>query len=341
MLVPMPYLSIDPFDNPALWQALDPALAASVQIVLAASADGHPYAQVPASLDVAVGGGSLGHRLRRVMAATDLRGFGRVDFWFRSDVALRGLPEDALRVRLRLGSVAMPLDSIGNTWSRYLVGPSAGAWNFAAMGLGDLPVAIAAAVTQIEFQIAATDGAAHSLRLDGLMAAAPQMTVDVDQALLNWLDGVLMIGGAGVPVRIAPAVAPEPYIRVAQWGARRDLARDPVGFGRIERDDLGMTTWAAPEAWELIYRFEPQSAVRGEQAAMLDFLATRLDQRWMPVGNRVFRVEKTDVPAIGDEALALPPMRYMISAWAEPGAARREAPVSDPRVAVGLETAGA
>jgi hypothetical protein len=337
----MPYLTIDNFDLPAPWQALTPALTPSAEIVLAADGSGHPFATAPASLLATIGSAASGHRLRRAIAATNLDAFARLDFWFRSDRPLLGLPDDALRVRLRLGSAALTLDAPGNLWSRFLVGQAATGWSFAAISLSDLAPAIRAAVTQIEFVVDVTDGQPHRLWLDELTGAAPRMTEDVDQALMNWLDGTFVLGGSPVPARLAPGATAQPYIRATQFGARRAFDRDPMGFRRQERDDLGVLSWPAPEAWDLSYRFDPVAGARSQLAAMLDFLEGRLGTGWLPVGNRAFRIAKSDAPVLGDESLPLPPLRYVVSAWAETGQPRREVPVTTTQTSLDVQPAGA
>ena len=337
----MPHLAIDRFDLAAPWQALTPALAPSAAITLVGDAIGHPMAQVAASLRATVLTGATGHRLRRALPAVDLTGFARLEFWMRCDRALTGRPEDPLRIRLRLGSAALSLNAIGNSWGRYLVGQAGAEWSFVTISLGDLPVAIRSAVSQIEFVVVATDGAETRLWLDGLMAAAPQLTFDVDQALLQMLDGVLILGGNPVPGRVAPAVAPNPYIRVTQYRARRARERDPVGFRRYERDDAGLLVWPAPEAWELTYLIEPLAITRAEIATMLDFVQGQFGRQWLSVGNRVNRIEPSDMLVEGDEALTLPPLRYVVSAWSDAGVPRRELPVTVSQMSFGIQPAGA
>src|SRR5262249_7762294 len=157
--------------------------------------------------------------------------------------------------------------------------------SFATVSLADLPSAIANATTQIEFQVAATDGASHRVTFDSLGAARPGLVADVDDALLSVLDNVLDISGSLVPARLSPATTARPFISIVQFGATRALYRAPMGFAREERDDLGVLLWPAPEAWDLSYRFEPQGNTRSDQAATVDFLAMRLANGWLTVGN--------------------------------------------------------
>jgi hypothetical protein len=337
----MPHLELDSFDTIAPWQALDAGLAPSAEIALSIEGSGHPFAATPASLEVSIDAAAAGHRIRRAIGPVDLSSYSRLHFWFRSESLLQGLPSDPLRVRLKLGSATLPLDTMGNSWRRYLAGQRLPGWQFVAVGLGDLPPSIRAAVTQVEFEVVQTGAMDHRLWLDALLAAEPRMTPDVDQALIERLDGALIIGGSPVAARLAPASALQPYIRISQFGARRALDRDPVGFRRRERDDQGFLSWPAPEAWDLSYRFDPVATPRSDHAAILDFFGDRLGRGWLPVGNRAFRIEKADQVLLGDSALPLPPMRYVISAYAEPGAPVRDVPVTDPRTRFDLQPAGA
>jgi hypothetical protein len=337
----MPFLTLDSFDLVAPWAALTPGLAPSGLISLAAEVVGHPKAVNPASLRASIIGAATGHRIRRAVPAVDLSNFGRLEFWFQSNMALHGLSSDPLRLQLRLGSAALGLDAPGNLWGRYLVGQTAKGWSFATISLDDLPAAICSGVSQIEFVVAATDGGTHWLGLDAMLAAAPRMTEDVDQALLQRMDGGLLLGGSPVPARLAPATTAQPYFRATQFGAKRARERDPVGFRRHERDDLGLISWPAPQAWDLSYRIDPVAATRAELAAMLDYIQARFDTGCLPVGNRVFRIEKVDAVWEGDVALSLPPLRYVVSAWAETGSPSREAPVLISTMLFDIQPAGA
>jgi hypothetical protein len=302
---------------------------------------GYPGAASATSLGVTIGGAAIGHRLRRVLPAVDLTAFDRLVFWFRSDVALAGLATDALQVRLRLGSSAMPLDAIGNVWGRYVLGQRGAVWHYVTLGLADLPAAIRSAVRQIEWVVTANDGSAHQLWLDGLMVATPRLTGDVDAALMQHLDGVLLIGGASVPAQIAPAPAiAQPFIRATQYLAHRARDRDPIGLRRHERDDTGLLIWPEPQAWDLSYRFDPVATSRADMGAMLDFLAARFERRQLPVGNRTFRIEKSDAWVEDDEALPVPPMRYMVAAWSETGTSRRESPVTSTQLQFDIQPGG-
>ncbi|MGV6874239.1 hypothetical protein ACUSIJ_16320 [Pseudochelatococcus sp. B33] len=330
----MPFQLVDDFDVVAPWQALTPAAAPSAEIALATVDEAHPLAVSQGALSATFSGAAAGHRIRRAFGPLDLGAFDRLTFWFRPDSPLRGLAEDPFQVRLRLGSAALPLDDGANLWGRYVAGGNGRGWNFMVVSLSDLPPAIAAQAGEIEFQLAATDGTAHHVTFDAMELARPALAQDVDAALLARLDNVLAIGGNPVPARLSPEIAPRPYIAITQFGARRARARDPQGFRREERDDEGVLQWPAPRAWDLSYRFEPAADSRAEQAAILDFLAERLDSDWLPVGNRAFRLEKDEEPDEDDKDLPLPPLRYVVSAWAESGVPSRAIPVSTTRVSL-------
>lgn len=337
----MPFLPIDQFNLAAPWQALSPAATPSTQLVIAAVGEAHPMAESSGALAVTFSGASLGHRMRRSFGPVDLRSFDRLTFWFRSETEMNGLSTDPLQLRLRLGSAGLTLDAGGNSWARYLAGENGRNWNFATVSLTDLPVAIANAATQIEFQVAATDGASHRVTFDALAAAQPGLVADVDTALLASFNNTLSIGGNPVPARLSPQTTTRPYISITQFGARRAFDRDPMGHARKERDDLGLLIWPEPKAWDLSYRLDPQADSRSEQATIIDFLTARLANRWLPIGNRAYRVEKDDFRAEDDEALPLPPLRYVVSAYAETGTPVRAVPATTTTLNIDQQAQGA
>ena len=338
---PMPFLPIDEFNLAGPWQALSPAATPSTQLAFAVVAEAHPMAESQGALAVTFSGVSLGHRLRRTFGPVDLSSFDRLTFWFRPETEMAGMSTDPLQLRLRLGSAGLSLDAGGNTWARYLAGENGRDWSFATVSLANLPAAIASAATQIEFQVAATDGVSHRVTFDSLAVAQPGLVADVDTALLATLNNTLNIGGNPVPARLSPQTTAKPFISITQFGARRAFDRDPMGLARKERDDLGWLIWPEPKAWDLSYRFEPQANNRSEQVTIIDFLAARLANGWLPIGNRAYRVEKDDMRAEGDEALSLPPLRYVVSAYAETGAPVRAVPTTTTNLHLDQQAQGA
>jgi hypothetical protein len=256
-----------------------------------------------------------------------------ITLWFHCDTLLTGTAADPFRPRIALGSAAMPIGAVGNDWERYLNCENAASWNYAVVSITDLPAPVRGALDTIELQIAATDGA-HRLLLDGLEATAPAMVTDVDTALMALLDGQLVLSGTPVPAVIAPdAPASQPAIRLVQYEATRNENRDHTGLRKTDFTDAGHRLRPAPIPWDIFYRIEFDAAARADVTAMQDFVVETLrHRRWLPVGNRAFRIEQVDQVPPDDALIGAPYLRYRVSAWAEHGPAIDTVPVTTTQI---------
>jgi hypothetical protein len=345
----MPHLLLDNFDVPGVWIARDPANNPSAEIVVTADLQTHPFARDPSAIRVDIHAGATGHALRRVLAATDLSSHDDLTLWYRSDVAATAAPTDPVRLRLALGSAALPIGAVGNDWLRYLRTERAGVWAYGVFDLDDLPNAVRTALTTIELQVVATDGA-HTIILDALEALTPRMVADTDAALLTRLDAQLALGGSPVPVVIAPDTAPPPLlppppnrpsIRLVQYEATRNARRDHTGLRRTDFTETGHRLRPSPIPWDLFYRVEFISNNRSDQSAMLDFVIDRLGHReWLPVGNRAIRIEQVDQVTPDDALVDAPTLRYRVSAWEERGLSTPVLSVGGVRVNTDIKTPG-
>ncbi len=313
----MPFLLLDPFANPMLWAALDPGNLLSAEVSLAAGGPPHPHAVDPAALRVSLTGAATGHRIERALAAVDLTGFDRLAFWCRTDVAMRGAASDALRLRMRIGSAALPIGTVGNNWHRYLTAPTSGDWGYQSFDLSDLAPAVRDAVDRIEIGIIATT-AAHVVWLDGLEARRSAPVADCDAALLARLDGVLQIAGAPVPAVFAPDEAVSPFFRIVHYQSLYGRARASHAARPADPTDDGQALRPAAVPWDLYYRIAFVAPTRAEQGAMLDFvMATLGAQGWLAVGNQAVRIDQIPAAEPDDSMLEGPILRYRASAWAE------------------------
>lgn len=342
----MPQLVLDAFDVLAVWTGLDAVLAPSGDVTLAAAPVAHPFATTQDAIEVGIGAGALGHRIRRSFPATDLTPFERLTLWHVTDVAMNGQPGGALQLRLQLGSVALPLGNPGNIWHRYLVQEAADVWSYGVFALADLPAAIRGAVTEIEITVTDSNGADHRLTLDALAADLPRMASDVDQGLLIRLNGILQFGGNPVPAFIDPAPPPplgQPAIRLIPYEVTRNDRRAVTQLRRADVTDDGYLMSPAPHPWDLFYRVEFLADSRAAQVAMVDFVTTQLGPHsWLPIGNRSFRVEQIEPTRPDDQMADAPSLRYRVSAWADGagGTGRIAAvPVADLQIATELVAA--
>lgn len=340
----MPHLLLDNFDTPGLWSARDPGDNPSAEIVIGADTQPHPFAEDPDAVRLDIQSGATGHLIRRAIQATDLTGFDSLTLWHRSDVSAAGTSADPLRLRLALGSAALPIGAAGNDWVRYLTAERADVWAYSVLALDDLPNAIRGALTTIELQIAATDGA-HSLHLDGLEAQTPRMVADVDAALVARLDAQLILGGLPVSAAIepaAPVAVGQSAIRLVQYEATRNEKRAHTGLRRTDFTETGHRLRPSPIPWDLFYRIAFVSVDRAGQAAMVDFVINRLGHRnWLPVGNRALRIEQVEQVGPDDAMNDAPTLRYRVAAWFESGAATPVLPVGEVVVATDLNTPAA
>lgn len=277
------------------------------------------------------------------MPATDLSEFDDLTVWHRSDVGEMSHVGDGLRLRLALGSAALPIGAPGNDWGRYFIGARAGHWSYLTAALDDLPAAVRTALTTIELQVVSTDGAPHQVWLDGLEALAAQMVTDSDAALLTQLDGQLQLGGNAVPAVIvpdAPAGPAQPVIRLRPYETVRSTARWMTGSRRTDYTDAGHRLRPLPEAWDLFYAIECDAVTRAEQAAMVDFVVGRLGTvGWLPVGNRAFRIDQIDADEDAEDVLIAPHvLRYRIGAFAERAPMLPSVPVADLEIEADLQT---
>lgn len=314
----MPQLPLDQFDNAALWQAVDAANAPSGELALALEPDPHPHAADPNALRVDITGAATGHRIRRGLGPVDLTPFDRLTLWVRPDVVMRGKPDDPLRLRIRLGSAALPVGAVGNEWHRYLTAPVTGRWSYQSLDLADLAPAVRGAVDTIEIDVTSTL-TAHAVRFDGMEARRSAPVADADTGLLALLSDVLQLGGAPVSARLAPDAAAEPYIRLLQynslWGRRRSTSATIT----TDQTDTGSSQRPAPVPWDIFYRAEFIAATRAEQAAMLDFVIDRVGRSgWLALGNQAVRIDPLDAVEPDDGLRSDPVFRFRVSTWAEP-----------------------
>lgn len=340
----MPHFLLDNFDTPGLWDSHDPANNPSPEIVVNTDTLTHPFAEDATSLRIEIQAGAVGHLLRRTIAATDISSFNNLTFWYRSDVATTPAIDNRLRLRLALGSGALPIGAIGNEWARYFIAERANSWTYETFALDDLPNAISSALTTIEIQVAAiTD--AHTIHLDSLEVQAPQMIEDTDSALLARLDAQLILSGNPVPAVIAPdmPLAPvENIIRLVRYETTRNETRAYSGLRRTDFTDTGHRMRPSPIPWDLYYRFEFTSDSRTHQAAMMDFVINRLGHKsWLPIGNRAMRIEQIPQVMPDDALVDSPAIRYRVAAWNERGAAAPVRPTNEVLITTDLTNGGA
>jgi hypothetical protein len=314
----MPSTLIDDFGSLAPWQALTPANTPSPDIVLALD---DPSPALPAggkSLRADIALTATGHRIERTLPATDLGPFPELRFWIRGSHA----SAEPFRLEIRLGSVALPINGVGNDWHRRLPIASAGRWTLVRLALDDLPAAVRGAVTRIALFVLPGDDAI-SISLDDLRAAAPQMVVDADAAVVAALDGGLSIGGTPVPAVLdIPGVAlpATPCIRIVNYDA---TPADTLGSQAQRYADYTATDhriYPEAQAWHLHYRIHFASGDADAQAAMLDFTLGKFGIRSiLDVGGLAHRIERIRESEHHDKRAKGPLLRYRLTTATERG----------------------
>ncbi|MEO6218619.1 MAG: hypothetical protein ABIO86_21515 [Sphingomonas sp.] len=340
----MPFLTLDSFDAPLQWTALDAADAPSAQIVLSAVPQGHPMAVATGAMQVEISGGAAGHRLERALPATDLSSYTDLTFWACSDSITGSEPGADYRLRLELGSAALPIGAPGNDWHRYVAPLGRVGWSYLRFLLDDLPPAARAAVTTFSITVEAIDGP-HMLRLDALEAQARQPSSDAEAAMLAMLDGQLDVGGNPVPAVIAPdaAAAPaEPFFRIEALRSAPSPRRAVESGSYSDFDANGYRLRPAPEPWDLFYAVDCVAQTRAEAVQLHDFLLARLGRNgWVQSGNRAFRIDSVD-GALAQPGVEIPDHRRFlrIGAWIERGAITAVVPANDVALALALKPSG-
>lgn len=316
----MPHFLIDNFDNPGLWNALDPGDNPSVEITLSGDNQTHPFAVDDDSIRMQVQSNASGHLIRRTIPETDLTNFNDLTLWLHSDIAASGMASDPLRLRLSLGSAGLPIGAVGNDWVRYLTVDRADSWSYAVLALDDLPNAVRSALITIEIQVIATDDA-HTIYFDALEANTPSMVLDVDSALLAQLDAQLLIGGVPVAAAIEPAAPPvanQPAIRIIQYEAMHNEMRGESGSRHTDFTETDFRVRNGSIPWDIFYHINFISDNRADQAIMVDFVINQLGHRsWLPVGNRSLRIEQVEQVKPDDALIDAPIFRYRVAAWSE------------------------
>ena len=144
---------LDAMDDAAAWQALVPGgETASAAMAIAVDRTTFRMGDDRASLRVAVSPEASGHRVRRTREAVDLSSFDELRLWLRCTRAADGAPATPFLLELRLGSVARPVGSAGNTWVRRLPTRQKDQWELVRVSLEDLSPQVRAAATEIELR---------------------------------------------------------------------------------------------------------------------------------------------------------------------------------------------
>lgn len=334
----MPQLVIDDFSDATRWDAFQPDDTPSAELAAADDAEHHRYLPDATSMRVQASAAADQHYLQRTLGPLDLSAFPELRLWYRATAPSDGTPERPFRLRLQLGSAALPVGAPGNGWHRYLAAPAPGQWHFVRMEMDDLDPQVRGALTTLRLTAADAEGG-WTVWLDDLAATRPAMIADVDQGLLDLLHERLVIGGTAVPAQVfvPGAAAPaEPWVRLVNYKVdfadRRADPRRP----RTDFTDTGYRLRGESVAYDLYYRVEGTTTDRGEQAEMLQFVLDTLGHRGeLLAGGVPLPLERVPWPPEEEPAQGAA-LHYRVAARLERGAHQHVSPVLESTVITDL-----
>jgi hypothetical protein len=316
----MPSVVIDSFANTGLWSGQDPLGGPSSELTLTTVTDVAAPIGSPNSMRVAATPGASGHRVVRTLAPLDLTDFTELRWWVRSDRVADGSPTAPIRLRLELGSAALPIGSPG-TWRRLVPINRPRTWELVHVSLDDLPPQVVGGVEEIRFTVVDHSAAGIDptvvLWVDELLACDPRLVSDVATALVAELDGKLIFGGTPVPAAllVPGAVQPAaPYLKVVVDDVAFSDRRTLAGGGKVDVVDTGYRVQGESVAYDVHFRIDPVTSSPTRYVAMVELVLDRLAHRRGLVVNGVElpldRLPSTDHDRRGD----VPVLRYTVAA---------------------------
>ncbi len=316
----MSAILIDDFSAAVPWVAVDAANVPSVELAHATDVLHRGYLPDAASLRIDATALATGHRVERAIPALDLDVYAELRLWYRCTSRSDGSEAHPFRLRVELGSAALPIDAVGNDWHRYLHADAPNAWQFVRLALDDLAPAVRSAVSQLRLTYVAAAGSV-SMWLDDLVSARAELIADVDAALLLLLDGQLVLG-APVPARVhvPGAVAPAvPWLRLVHYDVRHAGRRATGLRPRSDYTDDGYRVRSESEPYDLFYRIEPVATDAPTQAALLQFVIDVLrHRRDLLVAAVPHALESIPRPIQETEVVVTPALYYRVAAYGEP-----------------------
>lgn len=339
----MPIQGLDDFAAPLQWAAFDAAEVPSALITLNVASVGHPHAVASDSMTITVNAGAAGHVFRRALPPTSLTDAQELALWARADQPIGTAADAPVRVRLELGSAALPVGDPANLWHRYLSVPTARDWAYQRFALDDLAPAVRSAVTSISVTIANSDVAA-TLAIDGLEAHRRTLFSDCEAALTALLHNRLTIAATPVPAVLAPdlpANAALPHFVVSRVKASPNALRAQGCGTRSDFTDAGYRLRPAPEPWDIHYAIDSRAGTAADVALLNDFLGTQLDDGgWLRIGNRAWRMDIVDwATVMPDMAVTDNRLLLRIAGWQDRGAGTAVRPADEVVLGIGPRTA--
>jgi hypothetical protein len=279
----MAQLVIDNMNNAGFWSALEPdGVTPSTELTLTADATRFRFGADQQSGRISGTANALDHRLQRGLANLDLTGFDELRFWLWSDRLADGAAGRPFFLEARLGSAALPIDNVGNTWSRTLPVGQARTWELVRLSLDDLPAAVRSSANQLQLRCS-DDTAGFTCNLDDLLAVREQMLTDVDNALVARLHNQLTLNGNQVAAVLFHAeqqpVVQQPYIQIKQYDVQYVGERTPVVQTRADYSANGLSLRPLSIAYDIFYELDFLAQSRAEKTMIMEFVLRRLSPR--------------------------------------------------------------
>lgn len=337
--VGMPSLVIDSFASAAPWSAEDPGGAASAEITLTAVTDSNAPVGTANSMRIAVTAAGAGHRIERSFGPIDLTQFSELRWWTRCDSAADGGPSTPMRLRVELGSAAMPVAAVGNTWHRLVPVIRRDTWELIRVALDDLDPLVAAAANTIRFTV--IDHTAIGLDssmtawLDELMACEPRLVADITDALIDVLDGTLVLAGPVPAELFVPGTAepPAPWIKVVIDDVGFCDRRTIITGTKTNFVDTGFRIRSEAAAYDIRYRIEPVAVDADDYLQMVEFIVATLAHRRTLISNGVEHALERLPATRRDQRRDAPVLRYVAAAYTDIAADQVFVPVAELQLA--------
>jgi len=279
----MAFQELDAIDSAGEWSVHAPDGSPSTELTVSTSMTVRYPAQ-PGSLQVDATTNAMGHYAQGAVPAANVEGYEELRLYVRGDRRGDGRAAPPY-LQLQLASATAGFDDPANTWSRRLPVAPDGAWQTVRLTLDDLPSALQTNINAL--RVTCTDASLpFACTLHTLLAVREEMVQDVETALVEWLDGQVVLDGTPVPAvldyevpgetRSAVPPGQRPQIRLVPY----DLQPADAMMHRhaVRRDYTGDGYSMAPDAdiFALSYEAELHTQSRPEQAALLEFMLDAL-----------------------------------------------------------------
>ncbi len=329
----MPSLLVDPFDDAGAWRTTAPGGGPSTDLVVQTDTSVTWLGAPTVALSGTVA--ASGHLGTTNFTAVDLTAYDDLWFWVWSDRPADGTGGRPFFLELRLGSAAVAMGTVANTWHRDLPVTQSATWQLVKVSLGDLSSAVRSALSAI--QIGCIDASApFRCNVAALTAVHEQLLLDLDAALMARLSNQASLAGAPVPAFVdqpgSTTPPPSPSIRITNYDVQSADSRSPSGPSRSDYRNGTFDLRPRRRAYDVLYEIDVVASARADADPLYELVLTQLGASSELVVNGVPQlVEMEPLPAfIGWQRPDHLLLRFRVhSSCAEPGTAVPVSAVSE------------